>query len=56
VSGNRGSGPLGRVSRDGAGLDPGPVPGELRRVGVETQADLAAALPDERRQPIRESR
>jgi len=28
--------------------------GELRRVGVETEADLAAALFDERREPIRE--
>ena len=27
-------------------------PGELRRVGVETEADLAAALFDERRKPI----
>ena len=27
--------------------------GELRRVGVEAEADLAAALLDERREPIR---
>ena len=33
---------------------PGAVPGELGRVGVEPEADLAAALFDERRQPIRE--
>ena len=32
----------------------GPVPGQLRRVGVEAEADLAAALLDERREPIRE--
>ena len=31
-------------------------PAELRRVGVEAEADLAAALLDERRQPIRERR
>jgi hypothetical protein len=36
VGGDRGSGALGDVSRRGAGLDLGPVPGELRRVGVET--------------------
>jgi len=28
--------------------------GELRRIGVEAEADLAAALLDERRKPIRE--
>ena len=28
-------------------------PGELRRIRVEAEADLAAALLDERRQPIR---
>jgi hypothetical protein len=31
-----------------------PLPGKFRRVGVETEADLTAALVDERRQPIRE--
>jgi hypothetical protein len=31
----------------------GPLPGQLRRVGVEAEADLAAALFYERRQPIR---
>jgi hypothetical protein len=31
-----------------------PRPGQLGRVGVEAQADLAAALVDERRQPIGE--
>ena len=31
-----------------------PVPGQLGRVGVEAEADLAAALFDERREPIRE--
>jgi len=35
VGGDRGAGALGGVSR-GAELGPGPVPGELRRVGVET--------------------
>jgi hypothetical protein len=29
-----------------------PLPGELGRVGVEAEADLAAALFDERREPI----
>jgi hypothetical protein len=31
-----------------------PLPGQLGRVGVEAEADLAAALLNERRQPIRE--
>jgi hypothetical protein len=31
-----------------------PLPGQLRRVGVEAEADLTAALLDERRQPISE--
>jgi hypothetical protein len=29
-----------------------PLPGQLRRVGVEAEADLAAALLYERREPI----
>ena len=29
-------------------------PGELRRIRVEAEADLAAALFDERREPVRE--
>jgi len=29
-----------------------PLPGQLGRVGVEAEADLAAALFDERREPI----
>jgi hypothetical protein len=29
-----------------------PLSGQLRRIGVEAEADLAAALLDERRQPI----
>jgi hypothetical protein len=33
-----------------------PLPGQFRRVGVETETDLTAALFDERRQPIREQR
>jgi len=39
----------------GRALDGGPevLTGQLRRVGVETEADLAAALVDERRQPVR---
>jgi hypothetical protein len=50
VTDNRsGGGPRGRkVAR----IDL-PLPGQLRRVGVETEADLAAALLYERRQPIR---
>jgi hypothetical protein len=49
------------VGGDGAGgdfgrraLDRGTevLPGQLRRIGVETEADLAAALLDERRQPV----
>ena len=35
-------------------VGPEVLPGQLRRVGVETEADLAAALLDERRQPVRE--
>jgi hypothetical protein len=31
-----------------------PLGAELGRVGIETEADLAAALFDERREPIRE--
>jgi hypothetical protein len=31
-----------------------PVPGQLGRVGVEAEADLAAAFLYERRKPIRE--
>jgi hypothetical protein len=52
VGGYRRSGPPGGVGRGGVG--PAPAPGELGRIGVETQADLAAALLDERRQPVRE--
>jgi hypothetical protein len=33
-----------------------PLPGQLGRVGVEAEADLAAALFDERREPISERR
>jgi hypothetical protein len=32
-----------------------PRPGQLGRVGVEAEADLAAALIDERREPIGET-
>jgi hypothetical protein len=31
---------------------PRPLPGQLGRIGVEAEADLAAALLDERREPI----
>jgi hypothetical protein len=47
-----GPGPFGGRGARIAGLRP--VPGQLGRVGVETEADLAAALFDERRQPIGE--
>jgi len=33
-----------------------PRPGQMGGVGVEAEADLAAALFDERRQPIRKAR
>jgi hypothetical protein len=37
-------------------LDGGPevLPGQLRRIGIEAEADLAATLFDERRKPVRE--
>jgi hypothetical protein len=38
--------------RGAVGENVGLVPGELRRVGVEAEADLAAALFDERREPV----
>jgi len=50
VAGDRGGCQLGsRYLRN-----TGPVPAQLGRVGVEAEADLAAALFDERRKPIRE--
>jgi hypothetical protein len=53
VVGDRGGGQLG-------GRRPGfarrrPHPGQFGRVGVEAEADLAAALLDERREPIGEA-
>jgi hypothetical protein len=52
VGEHRGGGQLG-----GRGIDGGrPLPGQSGRVGVEAEADLAAALIDERRQPIGEQR
>jgi hypothetical protein len=33
-----------------------PLPGQLGRIGVEAKADLAAALLDERREPIGKQR
>jgi hypothetical protein len=57
VLGDRRGGKLGRAlsaARRRFGRRPGRD--ELRRVRVEAEADLAAALFDERRQPIRKSR
>ena len=51
---DRRCGPLGRRRRSGTRSRP--LPGELCRVGVEAEADLAAALFDERRKPIRKRR
>jgi hypothetical protein len=51
VADDRGGGELGGAARP-AGLLP--VARQLGRVGVEAEADLAAALGDERREPIRE--
>jgi hypothetical protein len=50
VSDDRGGGQLGR-RRLGVAR---PVPPQLGRVGVEAEADLTAALFDERRKSIRE--
>ena len=47
---DRGGGQLGRRGIAGSGLRP--HSGQLGRVGVEAEADLTAALIDERRQPI----
>jgi hypothetical protein len=55
VGGNRRGRPLGG-RRVIAGLIGKGVPAQLRRVGVEAEADLAAALLDKRRQPIGERR
>ena len=54
VGDDRGGGQLGG-QRAGTGGHR-PLPGQLGRVGVEAEADLAAALLDERRQPIGEQR
>jgi hypothetical protein len=45
-------------SQIGRGLDGDrrPLPGQLGRVGVEAEADLTAALSNQRRQPIRKRR
>jgi hypothetical protein len=54
VGGDGGARPL---SGRGALLaGPRPVPGQLGRVGVEAEADLAAALSYQRREPIGELR
>lgn len=50
VLGDRGGSQLGGRPLGIAGALP--LPGELRRIGVESEADLAAALFDERREPI----
>jgi hypothetical protein len=52
VDGDCGGGPLGGAGVRGARL--GPRADELRRIGVEAEADLAATLVNERREPIRE--
>jgi hypothetical protein len=39
-------------SRDATGVSRLPLPGQLGRVGVEAEADLAAALGYQRREPI----
>jgi len=52
VLGDRGGGQLSGWCPGIAGARP--LPGELCRVGVEAEADLAAALFDERREPISE--
>jgi hypothetical protein len=51
VGGNRPGRNLGRGPLDGR-AEVGP--GQLRGVGVEPETDLAAALFDERRKPVRE--
>jgi hypothetical protein len=50
VVGNRGGGQLG--GRRFGVARRRPLPGQLGRVRVEAQADLAATLFDERREPI----
>jgi hypothetical protein len=54
VGDHRSSGKLGR-QRPGAGRRL-PLPGQPGRIGVEAEADLAAALVYERRKPIGEQR
>jgi hypothetical protein len=50
VRGDRGGGPLGGGAGGPARIEPVEKPGRVR---VEAEADLAAALFDERREPIR---
>jgi hypothetical protein len=47
-----GDGIGGELCRGGASTRLSPGPGQLGRVGVEAEADLARALVDERREPI----
>ncbi len=51
MRGDRSGGELGRLSGSGTR----PVPADRGGVGVEAEADLAAALGNERRKPISES-
>jgi hypothetical protein len=51
VGGDGRRGPLGGRT---AGRGVARVGVQLRRIGIEAEADLAAALIDERREPIRE--
>jgi len=51
VTCHRGGGQLGGRRVGTSGLRP--LPGQLGRVGVETETDLAAALINKRRKPIR---
>jgi hypothetical protein len=51
MGGDGAGGDFGRRALDGRAEI---LSGELRRVGIEAEADLAAALLDERRQPVRE--
>jgi hypothetical protein len=49
VGGDGAGGDFGRRALDGGAQV---LSGQLRRIGIEAEADLAAALVDERRQPV----